>query len=358
MRRSPLVLASSLALMTALSACANGSTHSSSASATPTATSATAAPSSASNPSGSASAAAPSASSAATTTGPALPAGTALPTATGKFGDKPTLTFPTTTGAPTKLTSKVLVQGTGPVVAKSDLLVADYLGQIWGGKVFDNSYDRKAPTGFTIGTGKVIPGWDKTLVGLKAGTRILMSIPPADGYGSGGQSAAGIKGTDTLVFVVDVISSYNKTASADPKAVPQTQPATSPQVSGPITGAPTIKIPSGAKEPTKAAATLVDKGTGKPVATGTIVVQYVVVDWTGQAVDSTWTTGSPAAFPVGGSQSTVFDQLKGDPVGSRVLLVLPASTSQTSASASPTTTPAVAVVVDIVAEVPSAKNAA
>jgi peptidylprolyl isomerase len=359
-RRFPLVLASSLALTTALSACASGSTHSgsasASASATPTATATTSAPSSATSPSASASAAAPSASAAATT-GPALPAGTDLPTASGKYGDKPTLTFPTTTGAPTKLSSKVLVQGTGPVVAKSDLLVADYLGQIWGGKVFDNSYDRKAPTGFTIGAGKVIPGWDKTLVGLKAGTRILLSIPPADGYGTTGQSQAGIKGTDTLVFVVDVIASYNKTASADPKAVPQTQAAASPQVSGPLTGAPTIKIPTGAAQPTKAAATLVAKGTGKPVATGTIVVQYDVVSWDGQAVDSTWTTGSPAAFPIGGTQATVFDQLKGDPIGSRVLLVIPASSTQTSASASPTTEPAVAVVVDIVAEVASAKSA-
>ncbi|MDX6231028.1 MAG: peptidylprolyl isomerase [Frankiales bacterium] len=358
MRRSPLVLASSLTLMMALSACANGSTHSSSGSATPTtaASSTPAASSSASAPAASASGAVPSA-SAATTTGPALPAGTELPTATGKYGDKPTLTFPAKTGAPTKLSSKVLVQGTGPVVAKNDLLMADYLGQIWGGKVFDNSYDRKAPTGFTIGAGKVIPGWDKALVGLKAGTRILLSIPPADGYGTAGQPSAGIKATDTLVFVVDVIASYNKSVSADPKATMQTLPAAGPQVSGPLTGAPTITIPAGAAQPTKAAATVVDKGTGKPVGTGTIVVQYVVVSWTGQAVDSTWTTGSPAAFPIGGTQTTVFDQLKGDPIGSRVLLVLPASSTQTSASASPTTQPAVAVAVDIVAEVPTAKNA-
>ena len=91
-------------------------------------------------------------------------------TASGSFGDKPTLTFPAKTGPPAKTTTKILTQGTGKVVAKNDLLVADYLGQVWGGKVFDNSYDRKAPTGFTIGAGKVIPGWDSTLVGVKAGS--------------------------------------------------------------------------------------------------------------------------------------------------------------------------------------------
>ena len=33
----------------------------------------------------------------------------------------------------------------------------------------------------------------------------MLSIPPADGYGKSGQSQAGITGTDTLVFVVDII---------------------------------------------------------------------------------------------------------------------------------------------------------
>ena len=38
----------------------------------------------------------------------------------------------------------------------------------------------------------------------------MLSIPPAEGYGSAGQSAAGIKGTDTLVFVVDIIDALKQ----------------------------------------------------------------------------------------------------------------------------------------------------
>ena len=34
---------------------------------------------------------------------------------------------------------------------------------------------------------------------------VLLVIPPKEGYGSAGSSAAGIKGTDTLVFAVDII---------------------------------------------------------------------------------------------------------------------------------------------------------
>jgi len=33
----------------------------------------------------------------------------------------------------------------------------------------------------------------------------MLIVPPADGYGKQGNPHAGIKGTDTLVFVVDVI---------------------------------------------------------------------------------------------------------------------------------------------------------
>jgi peptidylprolyl isomerase len=41
------------------------------------------------------------------------------------------------------------------------------------------------------------------------GSRVLLVIPPKDAYGSAGQSQAGIKGTDTLVFVVDIISAVS-----------------------------------------------------------------------------------------------------------------------------------------------------
>jgi len=53
--------------------------------------------------------------------------------------------------------------------------------------------------------GMVIAGWDQSLVGQKIGTRLLVSIPSALGYGDRGVPQAGIRGGDTLVFVVDVV---------------------------------------------------------------------------------------------------------------------------------------------------------
>ncbi len=132
-----------------------------------------------------------------------------LPTVTaGKPGTAPTVKIPSAS-PPSTLQVKTLIQGSGPVVNKGQTLIAQYHGVLWRtGKVFDSSWQHGAPAGFEIGTGKVIPGWDKGLVGLKAGSRVLLIVPPKDGYGPKGQPQGGIKGTDTLVFVVDILGSY------------------------------------------------------------------------------------------------------------------------------------------------------
>lgn len=128
----------------------------------------------------------------------------ALPSISGSFGDKPTVTFPGS-GAPEGLQVVVLSEGDGPAVTSGRNIVVHYLGQTWDGEVFDNSYDRGDTIAFPIGVGAVIGGWDKGLVGQSVGSRVLLSVPPEHGYGQRGVPQAGIGGTDTLVFVVDVV---------------------------------------------------------------------------------------------------------------------------------------------------------
>ena len=121
-------------------------------------------------------------------------------------GDKVTgLDFAKTPKPDGKLRSAVLIQGTGATVKKGQSITVNYLGQVYQAKQpFDESYT-KEPATFGIGTGQVIPGWDKTLVGQKVGSRVILAIPPQEGYGKQGQPQAGIKGTDTLYFVVDIV---------------------------------------------------------------------------------------------------------------------------------------------------------
>ena len=104
-----------------------------------------------------------------------------------------------------KLIATTLVKGDGAKVKAGQTLTVDYLGQVYDAKEpFDESYSGE-PAEFPIGIGQVIKGWDERLVGRTVGSRVILEIPPADGYGKTGNEQAGIKGTDTLFFVVDIL---------------------------------------------------------------------------------------------------------------------------------------------------------
>lgn len=122
---------------------------------------------------------------------------------TGEFGHKPVLSFDNTPSD--DLLVEVLSEGDGPVVEAGDTIHCHYLGQVFDGDVFDNSYDRGQALSFQIGVGMVIRGWDDGLVGQKVGSRVLLSIPSEYGYGDRGVPQAGIRGGDTLVFVTDIL---------------------------------------------------------------------------------------------------------------------------------------------------------
>ena len=111
-----------------------------------------------------------------------------------------------------EIRSAVVLEGEGPEVEKGDLAIVNYLGQTWGGdKPFDGSYDKKGePLKVNVagaeGPGiSVIDGWSDGLVGVPVGSRLLLEIPPAKGYGKQG-SGENIKGDDILYFVIDVLA--------------------------------------------------------------------------------------------------------------------------------------------------------
>jgi peptidylprolyl isomerase len=118
---------------------------------------------------------------------------------------KPAISVPATR-PPSALAVQPLILGSGVKVAKGQNITVHYTGVIWpGGKQFDSSWDAGKTATFGIGQGQVIAGWDEGLVGQPVGSQILLVIPPDKGYGAEGRPASGIKGTDTLVFVVDIL---------------------------------------------------------------------------------------------------------------------------------------------------------
>jgi peptidylprolyl isomerase len=239
------------------------------------------------------------------------------------------------------------VEGTGPAVAEGEKVFVHYLGQTWAPKegkanVFDNSYDRGEPFNFAIGQGNVIPGWDNGLLGLKAGTRVLLAIAAKDAYGQEKVEGQELSG-EALVFVVDVIGSTAMTATADgtpTTSVPEGLPtvASEPGKEPSITSVKGVTAPAAGQPGVSA---LLLEGTGEAIDPDRrLVLQLVQADLaTGQQTQKTWGGEGPQLVAASEVISTI-TAFKDAKVGSRAVLVTPRSDQQGS----------LAVVVDVVGQ--------
>lgn len=97
----------------------------------------------------------------------------------------------------------VLEEGDGPAVTPQDSVTVDYLGAVYDAdEPFDESYSRGEP--LVSALSGLIRGWSIGLEGIPVGSRVLLQIPPAFGYGTQGSPPA-IPGNATLWFLIDVI---------------------------------------------------------------------------------------------------------------------------------------------------------
>jgi FKBP-type peptidyl-prolyl cis-trans isomerase len=246
-------------------------------------------------------------------------------TVSGKFGTTPKVSIPKL-AADSKLFVKTEISGTGTTVTKADAMAANFVLYFWDG----TSSSLKANT-FTenptmIG-GTMLPGLQSALIGQKIGSRVLAVVPPADAYGTAGDSQLGISATTTLVFVIDLIKSYPQTAAATGAAVSDGG-GSLPKVTAHAGSAPTITIPASSPPSGLVTKTLI-RGTGPKVAKG----QYVITQYTGyiwrtkKVFDSSWTDGSPFGFVMDANPEQVIPGwdagLVGQTIGSRVMLVVP-----------------------------------
>lgn len=65
---------------------------------------------------------------------------------------------------------------------QGDTVHVHYTGRLDDGTVFDSSKD-KDPLAFVLGTGHVIPGFEKAVEGLTEGEKVSTTIAPEDAYG-------------------------------------------------------------------------------------------------------------------------------------------------------------------------------
>ncbi len=266
---------------------------------------------------------------------PATPNATV--TAAGGFGTAPTVKIPALK-ASSDLYVKTEVHGTGQALAKSDAFLSNYVVYLWSGATHKLVLSTYTTTPQVL-TSSLLPGLDTGLEGKKMGSRVLVVLPPKYGYGSAGNPQVGVTGTDTLVFVVDMLKIYPATDSASGTQV-STGGGSLPTVSAAAGGqAPTVKVPTTAPPTSLVVKTLI-KGSGPPVAKGQYVVtQYVGLNWRTRSVfDSSWTRRTPLGFQVDATPAQIIPGwdmgLVGVPVGSRVMLVIPPKDGYGSAGAS------------------------
>jgi FKBP-type peptidyl-prolyl cis-trans isomerase len=246
-------------------------------------------------------------------------------TATGSFGKAPAVSIPKAK-AGSQLEVKTLIQGTGTTLTKADALAANFVLYFWSGTSSSLKANTYTSNPTVIG-GTMLPGLESALVGAKVGSRVLAVIPPAEGYGTTGNSQLGITGTTTLVFVIDVLKSYADTASAA-GTQESNGGGTLPTVTAKAGAAPTLTFPKSSPPSTLVAKTLI-KGTGAKVAKGDYVIaQYTGYIWrTKKVFGSSWSSGSPFGFVIGASPEQVIPgwdkALAGQTVGSRVMLSIP-----------------------------------
>jgi len=258
-----------------------------------------------------------------------------VPSVTGKFGADPVLTIPN--GNPSKqLIVQTVIPGNGPVVQAGDYVLFNVEGKVWAGdrEVVDSYTDRQ-PHGLPLRS--ALPAW-RNLAWQRVGSRVLMVVPPKDGFGQQGDPQADIMATDTLVFVFDLLGTMRTSAHAEGTTVPYHPGPGLPRVTWGKHG-PVITVPAKAAPPKKLVSTVLIRGHGKPVENGqTVVAQYSGVVWSsGKVFDSSWQRGFPESFVLGAGQVLAgWEQgLGGVPVGSRMLLIVPPSLGYGSAGDPP-----------------------
>lgn len=118
---------------------------------------------------------------------------------------RPGLTF-SGSEVPDGLGAIALKQGGGAKVAKSDIILANITGVVWGAdSTFLSTWDGDAPALASVADDSgLLPGLTKAIIGQKVGSQLLVVLSGDDGYPAGSEPD-GVTAGDTVVFVVDIL---------------------------------------------------------------------------------------------------------------------------------------------------------
>ncbi|CAL1166580.1 unnamed protein product [Cladocopium goreaui] len=113
--------------------------------------------------------------------------------------------------SPSGLKYKDEVIGTGGAAEVGSTVSVHYTGRLLNGSIFDSSKYRHKPIEFQLGVGKVIPGWDEGIEGMRVGGKRRLQIPADMAYGD--REVGKIPPNSTLIFDTELM----KVKNSDPE---------------------------------------------------------------------------------------------------------------------------------------------
>ncbi len=235
----------------------------------------------------------------------------------------PELTVPPGFTAATTET-KVVKAGGGDDIAPGDTVKVNYIA-VNGrtGQQFDSTYAGGRPATFTLSEGGILPGFIKALDKQKIGSRILTAIAPEDGFGQA-RAELDLQADDTMVFVFDLVADVDTEITGKAQKLPADVPEVTYDDDHP-SGFTATK--STAADPSVDSLDVLVEGDGPVIEPGqTVLTNYVGQFYPdGEVFDSSWEKGAPQPISMveGAAISCFTDQLPGQKVGSRVVLVCP-----------------------------------
>lgn len=249
-------------------------------------------------------------------------------TVSGAFGSEPKVSVKPAVKAD-KPETQVISEGDGnPVVANKKAMFNIYLAKGADGKKLYSSTDQGTPSQVAMNEKEFFKVIIDGLVGKPQGSRVAIAATVKDVWGSAGAPQLKLKTSDTVLFVLDVLSVEPKDVLAAPQGKTVTSPADAPKVEesgGKVTGIDFSQAPK--KAPTKLEVIPLVEGDGPEAKAGRLVTfnYYGAVYGSKKPFDSSFSRGAPTPFGVGvkGLIPAWDKVIPGLKQGSRVLIIAP-----------------------------------
>jgi FKBP-type peptidyl-prolyl cis-trans isomerase len=106
-------------------------------------------------------------------------------------------------GPPTrKLVTRDVKVGSGPAARAGDEVTIQYVGHLWTGDAYADSWRYPHAPSFTLGKGQLIVGFDRGIRGMRPGGRRIVMVPRQLDIFPG---APVTPGASALIFLVDML---------------------------------------------------------------------------------------------------------------------------------------------------------